>query len=191
MWLWSSVPEKGVAPKFHEPWTGPYKVEKRISDVTYEISDAVKKTKKVVHFDRLKKATDGVRQSSPITGQITSSESDSDEIDLTYTIRANAKNLFKKFKYKPKESISTENDATNDNINIITKPPTPNLPTPNLSSEVEAKPAPRVSSRSTKNVPHLRFNHSINVLVLVTVLLCTWERIGTRRNRYFYIRCSC
>ena len=48
---------KGVAPKFHEPWTGPYKVTKRLSDITYEIQDETKKKTKIVHFDRLKKAT--------------------------------------------------------------------------------------------------------------------------------------
>ena len=30
---------------------------KRLSDVTYEILDVARKSKKVVHFDRLKKAT--------------------------------------------------------------------------------------------------------------------------------------
>ena len=34
VWLWSSFVEKGVAPKFHEPWTGPYTVTKRHSDIT-------------------------------------------------------------------------------------------------------------------------------------------------------------
>ena len=29
VWLWSPVPKKGVAPKFHEPWTGPFEVSKR------------------------------------------------------------------------------------------------------------------------------------------------------------------
>ena len=79
--------------------------------------------------------------------------------------------FLQKFKYKQIESISTENSATNENTKIIKKPPTPNVVTPHLSSETESKPTPRVLSRSTKNVP-LRFNPSINVLVLVTVLLC-------------------
>ena len=57
VWLWSPVVEKGVAPKFHEPWTGPYKVTKRLSDITYEIHDEAKNKTKIVHFDRLKKAT--------------------------------------------------------------------------------------------------------------------------------------
>ena len=91
VWLWSFVPEKEVAHKFQEPLTRPFKIEKQISDVTYEISDAVITTKKIVHFDRLNKATDGVRQNSPITAQVTSSKSDSDDTDLTYTIKTNAK----------------------------------------------------------------------------------------------------
>ena len=53
VWLWSPVVEKSVAPKFLEPWTGPYTVTKRLSDIKYEIQDQAK----IVHFDRLKKAT--------------------------------------------------------------------------------------------------------------------------------------
>ena len=37
VWLHTPVLEKGVAPKFHEPWTRPFKVKKQLSDVTYEI----------------------------------------------------------------------------------------------------------------------------------------------------------
>ena len=39
VWLWSPVVPKGVAPKFHMPWTEPFKVVRRLSDVTYEILD--------------------------------------------------------------------------------------------------------------------------------------------------------
>ena len=42
LWLWSPALENGVAPKFHEPWTGPMKVSKGISDVTYEVHDLAK-----------------------------------------------------------------------------------------------------------------------------------------------------
>ena len=52
-----SCSKKGIAMKCHEPWTGPYKVTKRLSDVTYEILDVARKSKKVVYLDRLKKAT--------------------------------------------------------------------------------------------------------------------------------------
>ena len=57
VWLWGAVLEKGVTPKFHEPWTGPYKVTKRLSDNTYDIQDETKKKTKIVHFGCLKKAT--------------------------------------------------------------------------------------------------------------------------------------
>ena len=57
VWLWSPVVEKGVAPTFHEPWTGPYTVTLRLSDITCEIQDQAKRKTKIVHFDRLKKAT--------------------------------------------------------------------------------------------------------------------------------------
>ena len=43
VWLWSPVVEKGGAPKFNEPWTGPYTVTKRLSDITYKIQDQAKK----------------------------------------------------------------------------------------------------------------------------------------------------
>ena len=57
VWLHTPILEKGVAYKFHEPWTRPYKVKKLLSNVTYEIHDMANKTSKVVHFDRLKRAT--------------------------------------------------------------------------------------------------------------------------------------
>ena len=50
VWLWSPVVGKGVAPKFHEPWTGPYTVTKILSDITYEIQDQAKIKTKIVHF---------------------------------------------------------------------------------------------------------------------------------------------
>ena len=53
--LWSPAVKNGIAPKFHEPWTGQYKVIRRLFDVTYEILDVARKTMKVVHFDCLKK----------------------------------------------------------------------------------------------------------------------------------------
>ena len=30
VWLYNPAPQKGVAPKFHEPWTNPYKITKRL-----------------------------------------------------------------------------------------------------------------------------------------------------------------
>ena len=57
VWILSPVIQKGVAPKFHKPWTGPFKVTKRVYDVTYKILDVGCNPKKIVHIDRLKKST--------------------------------------------------------------------------------------------------------------------------------------
>ena len=41
--------------ELHLPWTGPFSVMKKLSDVTYRIQDLLNKRRKlVVHFDRLK-----------------------------------------------------------------------------------------------------------------------------------------
>ena len=55
-----------------------------------------KKLKPIIHFDCLNKATNGVRQMSFVTVQITSSKSDFDDTALTYTIKINAKLCFAK-----------------------------------------------------------------------------------------------
>ena len=55
VWLHSTVIPRGCSRKFHHPWTGPYRVIKRISDVTYRIQSVGGRRKRlVVHFDRLK-----------------------------------------------------------------------------------------------------------------------------------------
>ena len=54
VWLYVPAIPKGSCPKFHRPWMGPFKVEKRISDVTYRIKNEQTGKVKVVHFDRLK-----------------------------------------------------------------------------------------------------------------------------------------
>ena len=45
VWHWSFAVTKGIAPKFHEPWKGTYKVTKRLSDVTHEILVVARKSK--------------------------------------------------------------------------------------------------------------------------------------------------
>ena len=100
VWLWSPVPKKGVAPKFHEPWTGPYQVNKRLSDVTYELLDTAKNTKKIVHFDRLKKATVTQRLVQPVQSEPESETSTDDSlVDLSEIAKKHKKN--KSAKSKP------------------------------------------------------------------------------------------
>ena len=55
VWLHSSVVPSGQSRKFHQPWTGPFKVVRQLSDCTYRIQGTTGQEKRiVVHFDRLK-----------------------------------------------------------------------------------------------------------------------------------------
>ena len=55
VWLHSPVVARGKSRKLHHPWTGPYRVIKRISEATYRIQNTTGNRKRlVVHFDRLK-----------------------------------------------------------------------------------------------------------------------------------------
>ena len=63
VWLHLSPP-KGTSHKLHHPWTGPYKVIKKVSDVTYQIQHLYGNRQcKVIHFDRLKPCSREVIQS--------------------------------------------------------------------------------------------------------------------------------
>ena len=60
VWLHSPVVQRGKSRKFHHPWTGPWRITKRLSDVTYRIRDCNRRHRQVVvHFDRLKPCTPG------------------------------------------------------------------------------------------------------------------------------------
>ena len=51
--------------KLHHPWTGPYTVVKRLSDITYRIAHPTsKRQRQVVHFDRLKRCRERQRNTS-------------------------------------------------------------------------------------------------------------------------------
>ena len=79
VWLHSSVVPKGQSRKLHHPWTGPYRVVKQLSDVTYRIQHTQgRKNRLVVHFDRLKPCIGGTsprneahQPSSPISTSLT------------------------------------------------------------------------------------------------------------------------
>ena len=61
VWLHSPVPPRGASRKLYYPWTGPFKVIKKLSDVTYRIQQAQgKRVRKIVHFDHLKPCTSNV-----------------------------------------------------------------------------------------------------------------------------------
>ena len=56
VWLHNPVIPKGAKRKLHCPWTGPFKVVKKLSTVVYRIQETRPNKRKclVVHFDRLK-----------------------------------------------------------------------------------------------------------------------------------------
>ena len=59
VWLHSSVVPHGSFRKLHHPWTGPFKIVKRLSDITYHIwSCRGRRRRLVVHFNHLKPCPD-------------------------------------------------------------------------------------------------------------------------------------
>ena len=55
VWLLNPQVPRGKSKKMHKWWTGPYRVVKRISDVTYRVQHTSNRAKRMVgHFDRLK-----------------------------------------------------------------------------------------------------------------------------------------
>lgn len=55
MWLHSPSSCKGARKKLYHPWSGPYKVVKKLSDCNYRIEKLQgRKERKVVHYDHLK-----------------------------------------------------------------------------------------------------------------------------------------
>jgi len=55
VYLYNPAMKPGLSRKFRKPWTGLYKITKKISDVNYEIMDQNNKSQ-VVHVNRLKDA---------------------------------------------------------------------------------------------------------------------------------------
>ena len=55
VWLHSPVIPQGHSRKLHHPWTGPYRIIKRLSESDYKIKNVDgNRQSLVVHFDRLK-----------------------------------------------------------------------------------------------------------------------------------------
>ena len=60
VWLHTTVLARNNTRKLHLPWTGPYRVVKRLTDSTYRIQLSSNPRKRlVVHFDRLKPCSTG------------------------------------------------------------------------------------------------------------------------------------
>ena len=76
VWLHSTVTPKGKSKKLNHPWTGPYLVVKRLSDVNYRIQHQhIRNKRSVVHFDRLKPCNPNTRFPEQHHEQITQGDS--------------------------------------------------------------------------------------------------------------------
>ena len=79
VWLNNPVVPRGRSRKLHCPWTGPFKVIKKISPVVYRLQDKRPGSRKrvVVHFDRLKPCPDNIRI-KPVGDEVQNTDASSD-----------------------------------------------------------------------------------------------------------------
>ena len=67
VWLHNPAVPPGESRKLHHPWTGPFRVVEKISDVDYRIKEVFsKKPAQVVHFNRLKLCPPDIRLPQPL-----------------------------------------------------------------------------------------------------------------------------
>lgn len=97
VWLHCPAVKPGLTSKLAQPWTGPYRVVKRINDVTYRIlrltGPAGRRSRMVVHSDRLKLCRrlppdidhDAHEESTPpeATRHVSASDTDLEPVDAT------------------------------------------------------------------------------------------------------------
>ena len=62
VWLHSPMGKREVSKKLYHPWSGPYKVVKKLSEANYRIEQLKgRRIRKIVHFDRLKPCPKSIR----------------------------------------------------------------------------------------------------------------------------------
>ena len=70
VWLYSPATPRGQCRKLHQPWSGPYKITHKLSDVTYRIQNVRAHRKRiVVHFDRLKRCPPNMRMPDKVRSE--------------------------------------------------------------------------------------------------------------------------
>ncbi|KAL5460143.1 hypothetical protein EMCRGX_G033570 [Ephydatia muelleri] len=60
-WLFNPAIRKGQPRKLHKPWSGPYRIRRKMSEVTYQIQHTGNHKLKVVHFNRLKRCPNNIQ----------------------------------------------------------------------------------------------------------------------------------
>jgi len=64
VWLCTPMVGKKKCKKLYCPWSGPYKVVKKLSDQVYRIQHTQNRKRQVVHFERLKSCSPDMRPRS-------------------------------------------------------------------------------------------------------------------------------
>ena len=68
VWLHNPAVPRGQAKKLHRPWTGPFRIVRKLSDAVYRVQHTQARRKRlVVHFDRLKPCPPDVRIPDAVT----------------------------------------------------------------------------------------------------------------------------
>ena len=74
MYVYFPTKKIGLSKKFVSFWRGPYKVLKKISDLTYEVDCSRNGTPQVVHVDRIRKRYEQRLLDEPLPGDEEESE---------------------------------------------------------------------------------------------------------------------
>ena len=83
VWLNNPVVPRGRSRKLHCPWTGPFKIIKKLSSVVYRIQDKRPGSRKrvVVHFDRLKPCPADIRM-KPVVEDLHNSDANEQPVQF-------------------------------------------------------------------------------------------------------------
>ena len=83
IWLHLPVIPQGHSKKLHHPWTGPYRIIKRLSESDYKIKNVDGNRQSLVHFDILKLCmSDGNEEEDFTDGMTPSSLHDTISCDI-------------------------------------------------------------------------------------------------------------
>ena len=80
VWLFTPPTAKDQPGKFYKPWSGPWTIVNRLSDVNYRIKDESSTKSKVVHFNRFKACKVVVSANKP--KEVAESESDEEVVEV-------------------------------------------------------------------------------------------------------------
>ena len=129
VWLLNPQVPRGKSKKLHRWWTGPFKVVKRLSEVTYRIQHVKNRAKRlVVHYDRLKRCHPDVR----LNGQLEAGTNQSQMREHPTCVESPPKNEFG-------AQLEVVEDIDRTDIHNVEQP----TPSPNREVHLSAPSLPR------------------------------------------------